>query len=456
MKFLWTTLALCAVALPLHAQIRYEKISVKAPFNMPEIQAPLFPDKDFDVTRYGAKQGVDITEAIAKAIDACHQAGGGRVVIPEGQWKTGKIYLKSNVNLHLAKDAEVVFNPDPKAYLPAVQSSWEGFECFNYSSLIYAFQCENVAITGEGTLKADMSIWKKWMDRPAPHLEALKKLYHYTSANAPVEERQMAEGENNLRPPFIQFNRCKNVRIEGVKIRNSPFWTVHLYLCDSVLVRGLDIYAHGHNNDGIDPEMTRNLLVENCRFDQGDDAIAIKSGSNHDGWRLNTPSENIVIRNCDIIEGHQLVAIGSELSGGIRNVYVHDCKFAEGYKPFNLLFIKTNIRRGGFVENIHMKNISATSTRDSVLGIETDVLYQWKTLVPTVEERLTKISNIHVSDIKISETGTPFRIEGDKRLPVENVTISNISIDKVHGKKNAYENAKNITETNITIGELSP
>ncbi|MFT3992241.1 MAG: hypothetical protein QM680_12615 [Luteolibacter sp.] len=230
MKSLWTTLALCAAALPLHAQISYEKISVKAPFKMPEIQAPLFPSKDFDITQYGAKQGADITEFIAKAIDACHQAGGGRVVIPEGQWKTGKIHFKSNVNLHLAKDAELNFDPDPKAYLPAVQSSWEGFECFNYSSLIYAFQCENVAITGEGTLKADMSIWKKWMDRPAPHLEALKKLYHYTSANAPVEERQMAEGENNLRPPFIQFNRCKNVRIEGVKIRNSPFWTVHLYL----------------------------------------------------------------------------------------------------------------------------------------------------------------------------------------------------------------------------------
>ena len=159
----------------------------------------------------------------------------------------------------------------------------------------------------------------------------------------------MAEGENNLRPQFIQFNRCRNVLIENVRIRNSPFWTIHLFLSESIVVRGIDIRAHGHNNDGIDPEMTRNLLVENCRFDQGDDAIAIKSGSNHDGWRLDTPSENIVIRNCDVIEGHQLVAIGSELSGGIRNVYVHDCKFAPGYKPFNLLFIKTNIRRGGFV-----------------------------------------------------------------------------------------------------------
>ncbi|MFT4176197.1 MAG: glycoside hydrolase family 28 protein [Luteolibacter sp.] len=456
---LFGAFALVTMVFPLHAKssaIRYEEIQVKAPFPMPAIQAPIFPERDFNITDFGAREGKEITEAVAKAIEACHEAGGGRVVIPAGKWKTGKIHFKSNVNLHIAKDAEVTFNPDPKAYLPAVQSSWEGFECFNYSSLIYAFQCENVAITGEGTLKADMSIWKKWMGRPKPHLEALKKLYHYTSTNAPVEERQMAEGENNLRPPFIQFNRCKNIRIEGVKIRNSPFWTIHLYLCDSVLVRGLDIYAHGHNNDGIDPEMTRNLLIENCRFDQGDDAIAIKSGSNHDGWRHNTPSENIVMRNCDIIEGHQLVAIGSELSGGVRNVYVHDCKFAKGYRPFNLLFIKTNIRRGGFVDNIHMENITASSSRDGVFGIETDVLYQWRNLVPTIEERLTKISNIHLSNIKISETATPFRISGDKRMPVENVTLHNITIDKVKGEKNSYKNANNVKETDISIGEILP
>jgi polygalacturonase len=264
----------------------------------------------------------------------------------------------------------------------------------------------------------------------------LKKLYTFTSTNAPVEQRQMAEGGNNLRPQFIQFNRCKNVLIENVRIRNSPFWTIHLFLSESIVVRGIDIRAHGHNNDGIDPEMIRNLLIENCRFDQGDDAIAIKAGH--------------------VIEGHQLVAIGSELSGGVRNVYVHDCEFAPGYKPFNLLFIKTNLRRGGFVENIHMENIEASATRESVLGIETDVLYQWKDLVPTVEERLTKISGIHVSNIRIAETGIPFRIEGDKREPVRDVTLDNIAIGKARGKKNDYRNAENVKETNVTIGELLP
>jgi polygalacturonase len=458
-RFLCGTLAVFTTLSPLHAAsgaIQHEEISVKAPFTMPVIRVPVFPNKDFNVTRFGAEKDSDISEPIKKAIAACHDAGGGRVVVPAGNWKTGKIHFKSHVNLHLEKDARLIFSGDPKDYLPAVPSSWEGFECFNYSPLVYAFECENVALTGEGTLEADMGTWNTWMKRTPAHLEALKQLYHFTSTNAPIEQRQMAEGENNLRPQFIQFNRCKNVLIENVRIRNSPFWTIHLFLSESIVVRGIDIWAHGHNNDGIDPEMTRNLLVENCRFDQGDDAVAIKSGSNHDGWRLNTPTGNVVIRNCEVIEGHQLVAIGSELSGGVRNVYVHDCKFAPGYKPFNLLFIKTNIRRGGFVENIHMENIEASATRESVLGIETDVLYQWKDLVPTVEERLTKISGIHVSNIKIAQTGIPFRIEGDKREPVKDVTLENITIGKAWGKKNDYRNAEDVKETNITIGELLP
>jgi polygalacturonase len=454
-----TLCAALALAGTVHAQnaIRYEEISVQAPFAMPPIKVPVFPNRDYPVTQFGAQEGGDISEAIRKAIAACHEAGGGRVVIPAGQWRTGKIHFQSNVNLHLEKGATLTFSGKPEDYLPAVQSSWEGFECFNYSPLIYAFQCENVALTGEGTLKAEMGTWKQWFTRPPPHLEALKKLYTMTSTNVPVEQRQMAEGENHLRPQFIQLNRCRNVLIEGLTIRDSPFWTIHLFLAESVVVRGLNVFAHGRNNDGIDPEMTRNLLVENCRFDQGDDAIAIKSGSNQDGWRLNTPSENIVIRHCTVVEGHQLVAIGSELSAGIRNVYVHDCKFEGGYRPQNLLFIKTNIRRGGFVENIHMENIEAKGTLYSVLGIETDVLYQWKTLVPTYEERLTKISGIHVRNVKLEETGAaPFCILGDKREPVKDVTLDNITIGKVHGTKNRYENAGNVRETNIQIGEVLP
>ncbi len=438
-----------------------EEIQVKAPFAMPPIKVPAFQQRDFLITDFGANPGGtnDNTEAIRKAIVACHAAGGGRVVVPAGQWLTGAIHLKSNVNLHLAKDAVLSFSGNPSDYLPAVRSSWEGWECFNYSPLIYAFDCENIALTGGGELEARMGVWEKWFDRPPAHMAALKSLYIMGSTGAPVEKRQMAEGENHLRPQLIQFNRCRNVLIEDVKIRNSPFWCIHLLLCDSAVVRRVDIFAQGHNNDGIDPEMTRNLLIEDCRFNTGDDSIAIKSGTNHDGWRLNTPSENIVIRDCTVISGHGLVNIGSELSGGVRNVYVHNCRFdaLKGKMNVNnVLYIKTNRRRGGFVENVTVEDIDATDAKFKMgaLGIETDVLYQWRTLVPTYEERLTPIRNITMRNVKAGETRTPFKILGDKDQPVKDVVIDNVSIGVVRGQKHRYENAENIKETNITFDEF--
>ncbi|MEY4387996.1 MAG: hypothetical protein RLY20_3279 [Verrucomicrobiota bacterium] len=376
------------------------------------------------------------------------------MVIPNGRWLTGKVHLQNGVDLHLAEGAVLSFTSDPADYLPAVQTSWEGLECFNYSPLIYAFGCTNVAITGTGTLEAKLDGWKSWFGRPPTHMEALKNLYNMAATNTPVAQRQMAVGKNNLRPQFIQFNRCHNVLLEGVKIRNSPFWTVHLLLCENVLVRRLDIRAHNHNNDGIDPEMTRNLLVEECKFDQGDDAIAIKSGTDRDGRRLNIPTENVVIRNCIMTQGHQLVAIGSELSGGIRNVFVHDCRFEnlDSNQPQNVIFIKTNRRRGGFVENIHVENITARSTRFGVLGIDTDVLYQWRDLVPTYEERLTRIRGIHVRNVTVGETDTPFKIAGDERLPVEDIFLEDITVKSFRGEAKNYKNAENVHETNIHLG----
>ena len=245
----------------------YKMVKVKAPFPMQPIKVFIYPDKDFLITDYGAKNGgkVNNTKAIAAAIEACHKSGGGRVVVPAGIWLTGPIHFKSNVNLYLEENAILNFTDNPSDYLPAVMTSWEGLECYNYSPLLYAFECENVAITGKGTLQPKMDTWKVWFKRPQPHLEALKELYTKASTNIPVIERQMAIGENHLRPHLIHFNRCKNVLLDGFKIRESPFWTIHLYMCDGGLVRNLDVKAHGHNNDGIDFEMSRNFLVEDFK-----------------------------------------------------------------------------------------------------------------------------------------------------------------------------------------------
>ncbi len=433
-------------------------IKVKAPFEMPEITLPVFPDKVFNIKDYGAVEGTEKNNgnAINKAIKACNKAGGGTVLIPKGYWFTGKIHFKSNVNLHLEEGAELCFSDNPEDYLPAVQTSWEAFECYNYSPLIYAFECKNIALTGQGKIKAEMDTWKKWFERTPAHLEASKQLYNMAAKEVPVKERQMAVGKNHFRPQFIQFNRCSNILIEDIKIRNSPFWVIHLLKCTDAVVRRVDVYAHGNNNDGIDPEMTQNLLVEDCIFDQGDDAIAIKSGRNHDGWRLHTPSKNIVVQNCEIREGHQLVAIGSELSGGVENVYVHDCTFPmkEKTKLNNVLFIKTNLRRGGYVKNIYVENIKAGKVRGGVLSIKTDRLYQWKDIVPTYEVRLTKIEGIYLKNIELDQANIAIDITGESEEPIKNIKLENIIVHKVINKTRNIENADSIIEKNVVLGDI--
>jgi polygalacturonase len=424
------------------------EIKVKAPFDMPAIKIPNF-DKvpKMSIVKFGAVAGdkVKTSKAIAMAIDKASKYGGGVVVVPPGEWLTGKVHLKSNVNLHLEKGAVLLFSDDPADYLPAVHSSWEGMECYNYSPLIYAYECKNIAITGEGEVKAKMDLWKKWFARPSGHMESIKRLYNLAWNRAPVKERQMVNDTANLRPQFIQFNRSENILLEGITITNSPFWTIHPYLCKNVVIRKLKVYAHGHNNDGVDPEMTQNMLIEDCIFDQGDDAIAIKSGRNPEGWRLKTPSKNIVIRNNTVKNGHQLVALGSELSGGIENVFVDSCTVIDGAKLNHLLFIKTNERMGGFVKNIHFTNIKSGKIDLGVLGIETDVLYQWKNLVPTYERRLTPIKDVFLDNVTATDVKFVSRILGQKELPVENVSLRNITTGTVQEKKHIHENVLNFS-----------
>jgi polygalacturonase len=431
-----------------------ETVIVEAPFPMKPIEIFAFPQQDFPVTDYGAAEGgeADNTQAIAKAINACHQAGGGRVIIPAGVWLTGAIHFRSNVNLHLQENAVLRFTDNPSGYLPAVMTSWEGMECFNYSPLLYAFECKNIAITGKGTLSPRMDTWQKWFARPKPHLDALKKLYTMASTDVPVAQRQMAEGENNLRPHLIHFNRCENVLLDGFTIRESPFWTIHLYMCSSGVVRNLDVKAHGHNNDGIDFEMSRNFLVERCIFDQGDDAVVIKSGRNRDAWRLNTPCENIVIRSCTILNGHTLLGIGSEISGGVRNIYMHDCAAPRSVHRF--FFIKTNHRRGGFVENIYMENVKSGSTQ-RVLEIDTEVLYQWKDLVPTYEERITRIDGIHLKNVTCETADAIYELKGDAKLPVKKVKIKNVHVGTVRQFVKKVANVENVEEENVTYTSIA-
>lgn len=340
------------------------------------IVPPRFPSRDFDIASYGAKGDgtTDCTSAIREAIAACHNAGGGRVVVPAGRFLTGPVHLRSNVNLHVSADATLAFRTDPAAYLPPVLTRWEGMEMMGYSPLLYANGVENIAITGTGTLDGQASeqnwwAWKGGKGRPLPNQSAARdKLQEMVEAGAPVAQRVFAEG-SYLRPQFIQFYRSRNILIEGVTILNSPMWEVHPVECVNVTVRGLTIRTHGPNNDGCDPESCRDVLIEQCLFDTGDDCIAIKSGRNADGRRLNVPTEYVVVRDCTMKDGHGGVTIGSEISGHVRHVYVERCTMDSPQLDRALRF-KNNALRGGILEHIYMRNCTVGEVSEGVLSID--------------------------------------------------------------------------------------
>jgi unsaturated rhamnogalacturonyl hydrolase len=352
----------------------------QVPEILARIQAPVFPDAEFPITKFGAASDgkTDCSEAIAKAIEACARAGGGKVVVAAGEYLTGPIHLKSGVNLHLDGGATLKFKTDPKAYLPAVLTRFEGMECWNYSPLIYAYRQENIAVTGEGVLdgQADNTNWWPWKGKTeygwtngAPKQDkARNRLIKMVADNAPVDERKFGEGDY-LRSSFIQPNLCRNVLIEGVRIRRSPMWEIHPLLCTNVIVRGVDIATHGPNNDGCDPEASRDVLIEDTVFDTGDDCIALKSGRNNDGRRVGIPTENVIVRRCTMKEGHGGVTIGSEISGGARNIFVEDCTM-DSPSLDRVVRFKSNAVRGGTMENIFVRNVKVGTVGDAALQID--------------------------------------------------------------------------------------
>jgi polygalacturonase len=396
----------------------------QVPIILKRIQAPKFPAHDFDITQSGAvgDGATDCTAAIEKAIDACAEAGGGRVVVPAGEFLTGPIHLKSNVDLHLAATNSVLkFSTDPNAYLPAVFTRFEGIECYNYSPLIFAVGQKNVAVTGAGTLdgQADDSTWLAWKGRKGggekTQTVARKRLDDMNNQSVPVEQRRFGNGDY-LRPNFIQFQRCENVLIEGVKIRRSPMWEIHPLLCTNVTVRGVDIFSHGANNDGCDPESSRDVLIEKCIFDTGDDCIAIKSGRNNDGRRVGVPSVNLIIRDCTMRDGHAGTAIGSEISGSCSNVFVENCEMSSP----NLvcaLRLKSNAVRGGVLQNIFMRNVNVGLVKDSVLQI--DFLYE----EGAKGEFKPVARNVVMENITVAQTPRVLNVRGFPAADISGVRI---------------------------------
>lgn len=412
-----------------------EIVPIKAPFGSYLFVRPVFPDRHYDIRSYGAVEGgkVNNTQAIRKTIEAASAAGGGRVVIPAGIWLTGAIHLENNIDLHLERGSELLFSQDYHDYLPVVFSRHEDTECYKFSAFVYADGKTNIGITGEGTLNGQGRPWWEWKQR---YKASDAKVIEMANENVPVRER-VFDGQNGnfLRPAFFQPMNCRNVLVEGVTFLYGAFWTITPTYCDNVIVRNVRIktegkYGHTPNGDGVDPSSSTNVLIEYCEFDTGDDCIAIKSGRDKDGLRVNKPTENVFVRHCEGRRGHGGVVIGSETSGGIRNVYAHDCTFNGTDR---IVRVKTARGRGGVIENMWFEHLSADTIQMEAIRI--NMLYTGKRLPAQPLSKTTPtIRNLHFSDISCA-FGRSYALEilGLPERSVENVTFDHVSVKAARG-----------------------
>jgi polygalacturonase len=421
-----------------------------------QIVVPSFPEKVHNITVYGAiGDGVtDCSDAFKKAIDECNKTSGGMVMVPEGTFLTGPIYLKSNVNLYISENATVKFTDDKSKYLPVVFTRWEGVECMNYSPLIYAYNEENIAVTGKGVLDGQGSddnwwSWKGnkdsgWTEGKPNQKKDRDLLFKMAEDSIPPEKRVFGDG-HFLRPNFFQPYKCKNVLIEGVTFKDSPMWFINPVLCENITVKNVTVEGLGPNNDGCNPESSKNVLIKNCYFNTGDDCIAIKSGRNNDGRRINIPSENIVIQNCTMKEGHGGVVIGSEISGGVNNVFAENCSMSSPNLD-RAIRIKTNAVRGGVIENLFVRNITVGQVKEAVIKI--DFYYE----EGENGKFLPVVKNLDFSNITSEKSEFAIWIKAFENSPVENIRLDNCIFKNVE-KDNLIENVKLIEMKSVVIND---
>lgn len=407
------------------------------------IQLPKIPAYKINVSKVGAK-GDSVSNdkpAFDKAMALCKKNNGGTIIISKGIYTlNGPIHFVSNVNLQIEKGAKIRFSDNPKNYLPIVLTSWEGTMIYNYSPLIYANNCTNVSITGEGTIDGEgHNIWNSFKEKEKVDKLATREMNHNS---VPISDRKFGEG-HFLRPQLIQFLNCKNVLVENVTIEDAPFWCIHLLKSESIIIRGLKYDAFNANNDGIDPEYSKDILIENIDFNNADDNVAIKSGRDHEG-RSNsaTPSQNIVIRNCRF-KGLHGVVLGSEMSAGIQNIYIENCT-TSGYLKRGIYF-KTNADRGGFIKNVFVRNIDLDEVEDAI--------YITSNYMGEGSEFPSDVSDIYFSDITCNKAReTAIIIQGFPEKKVRNISLNNI---EVKSAKNGMTilNTENVTVNNVIVGQ---
>ena len=395
------------------------------------------------LTDFGARGDgkTDCLPAFRKAMRAAGKRGGARIVVPEGiYFIKGPIHFVSNVCLDLRRGATLKFAPDPELYLPVVKTSWEGTFLYNYSPFIYGYGLHDVSITGEGVIDGNASTtFSTWKSKQKAGQTRSREMNH---GGTPVEEREFGE-DWWLRPQLIQFYECKNIIISGVKITNAPFWCVHLLKSENVVCRGVRYDAKLVNNDGIDPECSRNILIEDIEFDNGDDNVAIKAGRDNDGWAVATPSENIVIRRCHF-KGLHAVVIGSEMSAGVRNVFVEDCTFG-GYCKRGI-YVKTNPDRRGYVSNLYVNNCKFGEVEDLFYVTS---MYAGEGMD---NDKFTKVSDIYVDGLSCDKaTAAGLVLQGTVAEPIRHVVFRNIEIGQAANAV-SFDNTAGVEMLDCHIG----
>ncbi len=415
----------------------------ETPWGKQTFVIPTFKQQEYNIKEYGANtdSSYNNQKAIQEAIDKCNQDGGGTVIIPEGTWRTAYLELKSNVNLKLVKDATLSFIDSIPLYAVPTFTRWEGLECMNYHPFIYSRNQENVAITGKGVIEGNAQVW--WDLARTTQLESLQKLYDLVESGVEPEKRNCLDFEptSYLRPSLIQFINCKKVMVEGIELHSGPMWTNHFIYCENVIARNLSVITKGRNNDGIIPDACNGVLVDSCYFSTGDDCIVIKSGLNEDAWRVGKACENIVIKNCITKHGHGGVVIGSEMSGGIRNLYAHDCDFSETERG---LRIKSMKGRGGVIENLWFENIKMNNIKREAIQI--NMHYGSSSIQPRTDS-LPTFRNIHYKNIFSNNSQYAVRVKGIDNQFVDQLYFENLEMKSKRGI--VIENTQNATFKNI-------
>ena len=442
-----------------------------------EVRLPEFNEQRYDITGYGAVSGgrVKNTAAFDKAITECSQNGGGHVIVPRGIWLTGPIALKSNVDLHLEKGAVIQFSADFDDY-PLINTSFEGFFTYRCVSPLYGKELENVAVTGEGVIDGSGGAWRpvKHFKLPERQWDALvkgggvvldgkeeswwpseaAKQGNITLVKNPALLRDKAECEKYrdfLRPAMVNFTNCKCVLLDGVTFQNSPAWNLHPWCCEHVTIRNVNVRNpwFSQNGDGLDVDSCKYVKVYDSVFDVGDDALCVKSGKNEDGRKLGKECEFVEFKNCTVYHGHGGFVIGSEMSGGVRNIKITDCTFIG--TDTGLRF-KSCLGRGGVVEDIYVDNIDMTEIpKEAIIftmGYDMDTK-EGQTVAP---EEIPEFKNVTITNVNCAKAGVPISISGLSAMPVHDITLKNVNIASANDIKT--ENAENITMENVNIEKL--